>query len=400
MIRRASFMVMAFFVFVGTILPFGVGTISIGSRLDGFNLKDSNGTFQSYERLKGRKGTAVVFLSARCPVVTRYKSRINSIARGYKSNGIQFVGIYSAPPNGAEKSYGFKTLIDDRGDLAARLNARFTPEVFLFNEADILIYRGAIDDDYAGRGAKSQYLTDALNNALVGNSVALSTTRSFGCSLPRNAGANMSPLASERKPALARKSSAKTGTIVAKPLPPEKTKASVKISSGNTSKYSRTQNPVSYRNSQTAQTVNEYRVSNRSVSAKTEKRTRVSGFVTRQSQSLENDDAKLTKQLANPISPLIRVPIRVEYNDKITASGQSIWQINVEPVIPIPLGDSVNLISRTRVPMIQERDVPFQGNDRVGGLGDIEQTFLFSPSKEGTGGLSWGVGPAFLLNTS
>lgn len=70
-------------------------TFTIGSALENFKLSDTNGKEQSFDGLKGEKGTVLVFLSAQCPVVKGYNDRINQIAADYKANGINFIGINS-----------------------------------------------------------------------------------------------------------------------------------------------------------------------------------------------------------------------------------------------------------------------------------------------------------------
>ena len=68
---------------------------AVGSTLENFTLKDTNGAEQSFDKLKGENGTVIVFLSAQCPVVKGYNERINEIANAYQAKGIKFIGINS-----------------------------------------------------------------------------------------------------------------------------------------------------------------------------------------------------------------------------------------------------------------------------------------------------------------
>ena len=396
MIRRASFMVLGLFVLSCTVLTVAAGTKSIGSKFNGFSLKDTNGNIHRYQHLKGTKGTAIIFLSKRCPVVGRYNARINSIARSYRARGINVIGIYSSSAD--SKSANYKTLIDERGVLTRQLDARYTPEIYLFNETDILVYRGLIDDDFAGRGAQNQYLISALNSVLSNKGIAKSQTQAFGCSIRRVANSRTTKYIPARKSNAKRKSRYVSRQITVGPVTGRDARSATKNPAGKVSKFSRTGNPKPYKKTvalaKTTAAPNQIGATPRAE----KKRTRVSGFVNRKRQT--QDDENIAQQLANPISPLLRIPVQLDYNDRVGVREQSVWQVNVEPIIPIKLGDSVNLISRTKVPTVRERDVPLQGSDRVAGLGDIEQTFFFTPSKTETGGLSWGVGPVFLLNTS
>lgn len=56
--------------------------------------------------------------------------------------------------------------------------------------------------------------------------------------------------------------------------------------------------------------------------------------------------------------------------------------LNIQPVAPFSIGEEWNLITRTIVPLVDQQDIP-PGTDESG-LGDVVQSFFFSP--EGAGG--------------
>ncbi|WP_435136089.1 hypothetical protein [Formosa sp. A9] len=107
----------------------------------------------------------------------------------------------------------------------------------------------------------------------------------------------------------------------------------------------------------------------------------------------------LAKQLANPVANLISVPLQNNFDFNTGPNEGFRYNLNVQPVLPFSLNDDWNLISRTIVPIISQKDVLYDG-DSAGGLGDIVQSFFFSPKEPTKSGLVWGVGPVLLLDTA
>jgi hypothetical protein len=117
-------------------------------------------------------------------------------------------------------------------------------------------------------------------------------------------------------------------------------------------------------------------------------------------QAQEHSANELAKQLSNPVADLISVPIQLNWDTDLGPDEEGErFVLNVQPVIPVSLGEHWNMISRTILPIIDQSDV-FPGDDSQSGIGDITQSLFFSPKKTTSGGWIWGAGPAFLIPTA
>jgi hypothetical protein len=107
----------------------------------------------------------------------------------------------------------------------------------------------------------------------------------------------------------------------------------------------------------------------------------------------------LAKNLSNPVASLISVPFQFNYDKGFGPNGNgSRTSVNIQPVVPFSIGENWNVISRTIVPIVTQTDV-IPGTTQSG-LGDIAQSFFFSPKAPTPSGIIWGAGPIFLLPTA
>ncbi|MCB1024203.1 MAG: redoxin domain-containing protein [Acidobacteria bacterium] len=194
--KLKGFLLIAFFSLFALFVSANVNTTNndfeIGSTIENFTMPDPNGKDHSYKDLKGENGTLIVFLSAQCPVVKMYNTRINELAAEYKAKGINFVGIYSNHTESDEwvkthsdENYKFPVLIDRQNVFADKLGASFTPEVYYFNSSDALDYHGAIDNDRSGKNITRTFLKAAFGEKLAGKEITEKETKAFGCTIKR-----------------------------------------------------------------------------------------------------------------------------------------------------------------------------------------------------------------------
>jgi hypothetical protein len=107
-----------------------------------------------------------------------------------------------------------------------------------------------------------------------------------------------------------------------------------------------------------------------------------------------DQDAELAKQLQNPVASLISLPFQSNFDFDLGPNDDGFrYTLNFQPVVPISLSKDWNMIIRTIVPFIHQDEVT--SNTSQTGLGDITQSFFFSP-KQPIGGWILALGPVYL----
>ncbi len=200
--RKSIFLVttLALLAFISMTIACGGGGVAsesndlpIGAKLENFTLPDLSGAEQSLDQLKGENGAVLVWVSAQCPVVKSYNARINEIADELNSKGINLIGINSnsteslewITSDAKEIGYEFPVFIDKGNVLADKLGADVTPEFFYFDNDNVVLYRGALDNDRSGKNVTINYLRDAFGSALSKEPIKTAKTNAFGCSIKR-----------------------------------------------------------------------------------------------------------------------------------------------------------------------------------------------------------------------
>lgn len=165
----------------------------IGGEVADFTLPDVDGKQHSLASLRGKTGTALIFISTQCPVSNGYNERMRKLAADFGARGVNVVGINAnrtetpeaIKRHASENNLPFPVLKDTGNKIADLLGARVTPEVFFFDAGNRLLYHGRIDNSQKGDAVNSNDLRDAIDAALQGKAVAKTEAPAFGCSIKR-----------------------------------------------------------------------------------------------------------------------------------------------------------------------------------------------------------------------
>ncbi len=167
--------------------------IAIGQPVADFKLPDVNGKEQSLTSVRGKNGTALIFISAQCPVVKAYAERIEKLAQDYRARGVNIIGINSNSTESvdymkeqiANEKFSFVILKDSGNKIADMLGAERTPEVYFLDASNKLVYHGRIDNHKDMSQVQSNDLRDAIEATLAGKPVVKTEAAAFGCTIKR-----------------------------------------------------------------------------------------------------------------------------------------------------------------------------------------------------------------------
>lgn len=171
--------------------------VQLGSPCPNFSLKAVDGKRYALRDFADKKVLVVIFMCNHCPYVQAVESRILQLHRDYENKGVQVVGICSNDPitypddnfenlarRWHEKDYGFPYLWDEKQDVARAFSAMCTPDIFVYDSARKLQYRGRIDDNWKEPGKVTQRdLRDAIDAILAGQKPPQEQFPSMGCSI-------------------------------------------------------------------------------------------------------------------------------------------------------------------------------------------------------------------------
>lgn len=173
--------------------------LPLGTKAPDFRLVDTvSNNMTNFEDVMGEKGTIVMFISNHCPFVKHVNNEIVRVAGDYRVTGFGFVAIMSNNiesfpedhPNLMYKmarklNYPFPYLYDETQEVAKAYDAACTPDFYLFDSEQKLIYRGQLDDSRPGNGipVNGRDLREALDAVLANRKVPGLQKPSIGCNI-------------------------------------------------------------------------------------------------------------------------------------------------------------------------------------------------------------------------
>ncbi|MBF4984724.1 thioredoxin family protein [Nonlabens mediterrranea] len=173
--------------------------LPLNTKAPHFHLLDTiSGSPLTYKNIKGKKGTVVMFICNHCPYVIHVNEEIVRIANDYRILGFGFVAISSnnvvkypqdSPDlmykTAMENDYTFPYLYDESQEVAKAYDAACTPDFYLFDSEDLLVYRGQLDDSRPGNGIPltGRSLREAMDAILGNKMVPTAQKPSMGCGI-------------------------------------------------------------------------------------------------------------------------------------------------------------------------------------------------------------------------
>ncbi len=169
---------------------------AIAQTAPSFTLPGVDGSDHSLDDYRDSPVLVLVQTCNHCPYAQAWEARINAVARDYSDRGVRLVAISSNdvsshPEDSFEEmqrrastqGYAFDYLYDESQDVAHALGSERTPEVFVYDGDRRLAYHGAVDDNRDETAVSAQYLRDALDAVLAGETPAVADTAAVGCTV-------------------------------------------------------------------------------------------------------------------------------------------------------------------------------------------------------------------------
>lgn len=173
--------------------------LPLGTKSPDFKLIDVvTNEYVSMNDVYGKHGLVVMFICNHCPFVKHVIDEVIRTANDYHVQGFGFVAISSNDVKNypqdspeemailAEKDYyPFPYLYDETQEVARAYDAACTPDFYVFDEEQKLVYRGQLDNSRPGNSIQvtGRDLREALDNLMSNSPQRKDQKPSLGCNI-------------------------------------------------------------------------------------------------------------------------------------------------------------------------------------------------------------------------
>jgi peroxiredoxin len=173
--------------------------LPLGTSAPDFSLLDTvSGQTLSLQDICSDVATVIIFSCNHCPYVIHINSEIVAIAKAYQAKNVAFVAISANdatnfPEDAPDKmkllaeaaGYSFPYLYDETQAVAKAYDAACTPDFYVFDGNQKLVYRGRLDNSRPNSNIalSGKDLRAALDAVLANETVSAIQFPSMGCNI-------------------------------------------------------------------------------------------------------------------------------------------------------------------------------------------------------------------------
>lgn len=173
--------------------------LTLGTSLPYFELPDvTSGNLFKAGEFSQKPAVLVMFICRHCPYVVHVQDELARLGKDYVGKGLGLVAISSNDADNypddrpeqlkamaQELGFNFPFCYDEDQEVAKNFTAACTPDFFLFDANQQLVYRGQLDESRPGNGkpVTGKDLRIAIDAVLAGQSVCQDQRPSAGCNI-------------------------------------------------------------------------------------------------------------------------------------------------------------------------------------------------------------------------
>ena len=163
-----------------------------------FSLSCTNEKIWTLDNLKGERGLLIFFICNHCPFVKAILPKLVRATNTLVDHGINSVGIMSNDPSeynedsfenmhkiAVKNKFSFPYLYDETQQVARAYDAACTPDFYIFDKNQKLVYRGQLDDSRPENGipVTGKDMQSALDSILNHTEISATQKPSIGCNI-------------------------------------------------------------------------------------------------------------------------------------------------------------------------------------------------------------------------